>query len=368
MLVAIAEVGNGTVVVRRDLIQCLQAQGYRVCRIGQVTRSDEIHPDYERLQVEYVGVPLERTNVHPLRELKGIAEVRRVLKKNEVQGVIIYGVRMFPSMVTAAKLAGVKRVLCVVNGTGRLFRMRGLKGFFVRFVSFPMLWLAFLLSDHIFFQNEDDLKLVRSKGLLWKRKYTIVHGSGVNLEHFSLADLPDEPVFLMVSRLTASKGVNEYVRAALEVREKYPEARFYLVGPMDDDDRSLDQGMLQKAAREGTVILTGWVDDVRPFIEKARVFVLPSYHEGTPRTVLEAMAMGRPIITTDAPGCKETVEEGVNGFRVPVEDVDMLVDRMIWMIENHDAVQRMAVNSRILCERKYDVRKVNGAIIEELGI
>ena len=236
MLVAIAEVGNGTVVVRRDLIQCLQAQGYRVCRIGQVTRSDEIHPDYERLQVEYVGVPLERTNVHPLRELKGIAEVRRVLKKNEVQGVIIYGVRMFPSMVTAAKLAGVKRVLCVVNGTGRLFRMRGLKGFFVRFVSFPMLWLAFLLSDHIFFQNEDDLKLVRSKGLLWKRKYTSVHGSGVNLEHFSLADLPDEPVFLMVSRLTASKGVNEYVRAALEVREKYPEARFYLVGPMDDDD------------------------------------------------------------------------------------------------------------------------------------
>jgi glycosyltransferase involved in cell wall biosynthesis len=135
-----------------------------------------------------------------------------------------------------------------------------------------MLWLAFLLSDHIFFQNEDDLKLVRSKGLLWKREYTIVHGSGVNLEHFSLADLPDEPVFLMVSRLTASKGVNEYVRAALEVREKYPEARFYLVGPMDDDDRSLDQGMIQKAAREGTVILTGWVDDVRPFfIEKSRV-------------------------------------------------------------------------------------------------
>jgi len=140
LLVAIAEVGNGTVVVRRDLIQCLQAQGYRVCRIGQVTRSDEIHPDYERLQVEYVGVPLERTNVHPLRELKGIAEVRRVLKKNEVQGVIIYGVRMFPSMVTAAKLAGVKRVLCVVNGTGRLFRMRGLKGFFVRFVSLSHQW------------------------------------------------------------------------------------------------------------------------------------------------------------------------------------------------------------------------------------
>ncbi len=368
MRIAISDLGKGRKFIRGDLVRSLQEMGHQVCWIGQVPEGNHVHPEYEQNRVEYIGIPLKRTNTNPFKELGVIREARSALSKAGVRSLIIYGIRTFPSMVIAAKLSGVKQVLCIVNGTGRLFRIRGARGFALRLVSFPLLWFAFLLSNHVIFQNKDDLRLVRRKGLLWRSNYSIVNGSGVNLERFSVVGLPSEPAFTMIARLTGSKGVNEYVRAAVEVRKQHPEAQFYLVGPMDNDDRSVDIELLRDATNKGIVMMVGEVDDVRPYIEKTRVFVLPSYHEGTPRAVLEAMAMGRPIITTDAPGCRETVEEGINGFKVPVSDVRSLVDRIIWMIENPDAVEEMGRNSRRICEKKYDVHKINSVIIERLGV
>ena len=368
MRIAISDLGKGRKFIRGDLVRSLQEMGHQVCRIGQVPEGNHVHPEYEQNRVEYIGIPLKRTNTNPFKELGVIREARSALSKAGGRSLIIYGIRTFPSMVIAAKLSGVKQVLCIVNGTGRLFRIRGARGFALRLVSFPLLWFAFLLSNHVIFQNKDDLRLVRRKGLLWRSNYSIVNGSGVNLERFSVVGFPSEPAFTMIARLTGSKGVNEYVRAAVEVRKQHPEAQFYLVGPMDNDDRSVDIELLRDATNKGIVMMVGEVDDVRPYIEKTRVFVLPSYHEGTPRTVLEAMAMGRPIITTDAPGCRETVEEGINGFKVPVSDVRSLVDRIIWMIENPDAVEEMGRNSRRICEEKYDVHKINSVIIERLGV
>lgn len=352
---------------RSELIESIQALEHTVYYIGQ-NSEDDLHPDYQKYNVKFLSIPLGRSNTNPFREIRSIIQTIKVLKDNNIEALIVYGIRTFPTMVIAAKIVGIKKIVCIVNGAGRLFELSGIKGFLVRLISYPMLGLSFFLADRILFQNPDNAIMIKNKGLLWKKNYGIVNGSGVNLKDFKVTKLAEDPIFLMISRVTGDKGVNEYVEAAIKVKEKYPKAIFYLIGPVDNDDASLDINMINKAVSEGIVNIVGRVDDVRPYISMCRFYVLPSYHEGTPRTVLEAMAMGRPIITTDAPGCRETVIDGENGFKVPIKNVDLLIDKMIWMIEYPKESMEMGLRSRKICEEKYDVFKVNNVIIEALKL
>ena len=151
-----------------------------------------------------------------------------------------------------------------------------------------MLCLAFLLSSFILIQNPDDLQLLKRKKLIWRRNYGTINGSGVNLEEFQFEILEKSPTFSMVSRITGSKGVNEFIQAAFYVKQKYPNAKFNLIGPMDDEDTSIDMKQLKKAIQKGIVNVTGRVEDVRPFLKQSRVFVLPSYYpEGIPDQFLK---------------------------------------------------------------------------------
>lgn len=368
MKVAISAIRtNNTKINRPELVTSLQNLGHRVIYIGQDS-DDDLHPDYKRYNVRFLSIPLGRANTNPLKELKSVAETRKALKENRIDGLIVYGIRTFPTMVLAAKLAGVKKILCIVNGSGRLFQLEGIKGYFVKLISYPMLWLSFLLADSVLFQNPDDINMIKSKGLLWRNNYELVHGSGVNLETFYSDSLENIMVFTMISRLTGLKGVNEYVQAARIVKQLNPGVIFNLVGPMDDES-TIDMLELKKAIDDEIINLIGKVDDVRPYINECRVFVLPSYYpEGVPRTILEAMAMGRPIITTDSMGCRETVIDGVNGFLIPPRNIEALADKMSWMIENTEKLEEMGNNSRIICEEKFDVHKVNKVIIDKLEI
>lgn len=368
MNVAISAIRNKNAKLNRyELIGLIQSKGHSIYYIGQDSE-DDLHPDYQNYNVNFLSIPLGRDNTNPFKEIISVLNAKKVIKENNIEALIVYGIRTFPTVVTAAKIAGVNNVLCIVNGSGRLFLMKGIKGFFVKLMSYPMLLLSFLLANNVLFQNSDDLNMIKSKGLLWRENYGIVNGSGVNLEDFKLSELPEESIFLMIGRLTGDKGVNEYIDAAIQVNAKYPEAKMYLVGPMDNDDLSLNLDKLNKAVANGNIILVGRVEDVRPYISKCRVYVLPSYHEGTPRTVLEAMAMGRPIITTNVPGCKETVINGENGFLIPPKDSKILANKMIWMIENADKVRTMGIKSREICEQKYDVHKINRIILENIGL
>jgi len=167
----------------------------------------------------------------------------------------------------------------------------------------------------------------------------------------------------------AGKGVRLYAEAARRVRQRHPTASFALVGWIDDNPDAIKQEELDAWVAEGTIDYLGRLADVRPSIEGCAVYVLPSYYrEGTPRTVLEAMAMGRPIITTDAPGCRETVIDGDNGFLVPVKSVDALEQAMLKFIEAPELVERMGQRARQIAEEKYDVHKVNAVMLREMGI
>ncbi|MEQ8800540.1 MAG: glycosyltransferase, partial [Haliea sp.] len=187
--------------------------------------------------------------------------------------------------------------------------------------------------------------------------------------HFACSPLPENgPNFLLIARLLGDKGVREYVAAASKVRERHPDARFRLVGFIDGNPDSITQRELEQWIVDGDIDYLGELDDVRPAIADASVYVLPSYREGTPRTVLEAMSMGRPIITADAPGCRETVSHGDNGYLVPVKAVDELVEAMEYFITRPDLIHQMGARSREIAVEKYEVQKVNAQMLEGMGI
>ena len=173
--------------------------------------------------------------------------------------------------------------------------------------------------------------------------------------------------FLYIGRLIKDKGILEYLEACRMIKEQFPEIRCLLVGPYDTNPSALKPNELHFYIDRKIVEYFGEQSDVRPFISQCSVYVLPSYHEGTPKTVLEAMAMNRPIITTNVPGCRETVVNGVNGFLVPFQNAEAVADKMKWFILNPENIELMGMKSLQLCKEKFDVKKVNKDIISHMN-
>ena len=223
--------------------------------------------------------------------------------------------------------------------------------------------------EKVFFQNPDDESLFQNLGIIKTsdNKSVVVNGSGVDLKKFNTSPFPTKIQFLLIARLLGDKGVREYFKAAKAVREKRPDIKFGLVGWIDNHPDAISKQELDERIDAGDIFFYGRMDDVKPAISESSVYVLPSYREGTPRTVLEAMAMGRPIITTDAPGCKETVKDGINGYIVKVKSSQALVKAMFSFIEQPELIESMGNNSRKIAEDKYDVDKVNKHMMLEMG-
>lgn len=229
---------------------------------------------------------------------------------------------------------------------------------------------ALRASQVVFFQNPDDQQEFQVLGLV-PRSATVVRvwGSGVDLELFPPRPLGEAHVFLMVARLIADKGVRQYVRAARLVQSRFPEAIFRLAGPLDSNPAGITKQELSAWMNDGVIHYLGEVRSVQPALESCRYYVLPSYREGTPRSVLEAMATGKPVITSDAPGCRETVIGGVNGFLVPPRDPEALAEAMVRLIEQSEAeTQRMAQASLDFARQRYDVHKVNVQMLEAIQL
>jgi glycosyltransferase involved in cell wall biosynthesis len=212
--------------------------------------------------------------------------------------------------------------------------------------------------------------LFRNLGLLKPgTPSVVVNGSGVDIQEYGHAGLPEGPVvFLMIARLLVAKGVREYVQAAKHLRAEFPSARFLLAGWLDEGPDSVGAKELAAWEDEGAVEYLGRLADVKPALRGCSAYILPSYREGTPRTVLEAMSIGRAIITTDAPGCRETVIDGHNGYLVPVRSVQPLSDAIRRLLDSPEDLKRMGDASRRLAEEKYDVKKVNAVMLREMGI
>ena len=223
-------------------------------------------------------------------------------------------------------------------------------------------------STSVIFQNADDLNLFRESGYISpSASVFVVPGSGVDTEFFSPAPLPDSPTFLMLSRLVTDKGVREFCLAASEVRKSFPEAVFQIGGSFDTNSSSLTEHQFLTLCSSNQIIYLGDLRDVRPSIGASRYFVLPSYREGLPRSTLEALSMGRPVITTDVPGCRETVQHGFNGFLVQPRSYHSLAKGMTQLLSlSPDAQVDMGRASRYLAITRFNVRHVNSLMIDIL--
>lgn len=314
-------------------------------------------------------IPMARAGTNPLSDAVTLVALYRLMRVIRPDAVLPYTIKPVIYGTLAAWLARVPRRFALVTGLGYAFTGER-EGVVQRLVR--LLYAAALArATKVFFQNPDDDRLFRQVGILPARvPSVVVNGSGVDVSTFVVAPLPPGPPgFLLIARLLGDKGVREYADAARRVKRTYPQARFRLAGWIDENPDAIRQTELDDWVETGVIEFLGKLPDVRPAIAAATVYVLPSfYREGTPRTVLEAMAMGRPVITTDAPGCRETVVDGDNGCLVPVRSVDALVEAMLKFIEDPTLAPRMGKRSREIAEEKYDVHKVNAVMLREMGI
>jgi glycosyltransferase involved in cell wall biosynthesis len=366
----IASLADSLINFRGPLIAALQARSLQV----HVAAPDLPNSNPMRQQLEARGlivhnIPMLRTGTNPLADLQTFWCLWRLMRQVKPDCVMGYTIKpvIYGSM--AAWLAGVPRRFALITGLGYTFQGEGKRGLLQALVQ-RLYTLALLRVNKVFFQNRDDEALFRQRGILAAGTPSrVVNGSGVDVASFISAPLPPGPPrFLLIARLLGDKGVREYAQAARRICAMHPDVHCALVGWLDSNPDAIKQEELDTWTVDGHIKFLGRLSDVRPAIAACSVYVLPSYREGMPRTVLEAMAMGRPIITTDAPGCRETVATGDNGFLVPIKSVDGLLKAMLRFVNNPALVSQMGSRSREIAEEKYDVHKVNAVMLHELGI
>lgn len=353
------------------------------------TQDYEIHimaPEFvsfpEELQkLEALGyhlheIPMQRTGTNLIADLRLLKNLYQQIRHIQPDYVLSYTIKPVIYGMLASWLAKVPHRFALITGLGYAFQNveSGKRSLFQKMVH-SLYAQALKYSDKVFFQNPDDLKLFQDMHLLEAHKLTVVvNGSGVNVQDFDIMPLPKNAQgqlrasFLLIARLLGDKGVREYAESARIIKAQYPEADFHLVGWIDDNPSAISQAELDEWIADGRLKYWGKLRDVRPAIAESSVYVLPSYREGTPRTVLEAMAMGRAVITTDAPGCRETVSNGVNGYLVGVKSVDDLVQAMQYFIEDPKLIESMGQCSRKIALNKYDVQQVNQHMLIEMQL
>ena len=350
----------------------------------------EIHiaaPEFEVFPEEYESltalgyvvhpIPMQRTGTNPLNDAKTLSALYLLMKKIKPSHVMGYTIKPVIYGSLAAKLALVPHRFALITGLGYAFQgadEQDYKKSNLQKIMHKLYSVALTSTHKVFFQNPDDEALfITMKILQPNASTTVVNGSGVDISEYSVqpfATIDNILIlrFLLIARLLGDKGVREYAQAARIVKEKYPQAQFDLVGWIDDNPEAIEQQELDNWIKEGLFNFWGKLDDVKPAIAASSIYVLPSYREGTPRTVLEAMAMGRPIITTDAPGCRETVIDGYNGYLVPVKAVEELAAAMERFIVNPELIIEMGKASRQLVKEKFDVNAVNQSMLEAIGL
>lgn len=323
------------------------------------------------LGVRYVPVALARAGLNPLADGLTFLRLLRLFRRERPAMVLGYTIKPVIYGSLAAAWVGVPRIYALVTGLGAAFHAAGGKGWLLRLVATRLYRLALARCSLVMVQNQEIAELFIRENIAPASKVVVVPGSGVDTGYFQSVPIPlGAPVFLLLGRMLRDKGVEEYVAAARLVRQQRPDARFLLVGDTDPNPAAIAPQQLEQWQQEGVVEYRPAVADVRPLLAQCTVYVLPSYHEGMPRSVLEAMATGRPVITTDTIGCKETIADagapdaeavriGENGVLVPVRTVLPLAAAMLRLARDAELCARMGRRGRLIAEQRFDVRLIN---------
>lgn len=352
---------------RGDLIKEMIAKGNDVVVVGP--NKDYVEDILNLGVLEFCEIPFIKDNTSMMGDLKYLFALKKIMKLQKPDMVFSYTIKPVIYGSIAAKMAGVKKINAMVTGLGRVYASDGLKTKIIRMITKILYKIAFSFCDKVIFQNKDDIQQFVEDKYLPENKTAHVNGSGVNMDRFVKIELPDTPVFLMVGRIIKEKGVMEYCNAARKVKIQHPEARFILLGGFDSSIGALKKDDIQPYIDEGSIEFPGEVKDPVIFYQQCSVFVLPSYYrEGLPRTILEAMSCGRAVITTDWPGCRDAVQDGVNGFLIPIKNSEMLKQKIECLVLDKMLVKTMSTNACHICEGMYEVSVVNETMMKYLNL
>lgn len=364
-ILILGTVPNDLLNFRSELIKDILKKGNEV--IASSSKLDTDSASYmTELGITYESIFLNRHGLSLRGDIKTLADLLKLFKKLNPNLVLAHGIKL---VIWGGISARIRKIPFFALITGLGFAFQGTtfrRKLLTRLVSF-LYRIALKNSKAVIFQNEDNRKIFIDKNIVSSSKTHIVNGSGVDINKYNFTQMSESNLsFLLVSRLLGEKGLREYAEAAKIVKGKFPEVEFKIVGTQDN---SLDAISIEEVKSWSEYVdYEGPTKDVRPYIKKCHVYVLPSYHEGLPRSTLEAMSMGRPILTTNASGCKETVDENINGFLVPIGSSKELAKRMIWFVKNRDEIKSMGEQSRKIVEKRFDVRKVNQEMLKILEI
>lgn len=352
---------------RGDLIKDLLAEGYEVIAMARGGSPDEILK-IKALGCRYISYATSRTSINPFLDLWTFIQLITRIIVERPSHVLAYTIKPVIWCGIACRFFSNVKFIGMITGLGYAFNKGSVFRSFVKNFATFLYRIGLAGANAVIFQNADNkLEFQKLKIIKENAKSHVIKGSGVDVDYFTYKQKrvnKSSIVFLFIGRMLGDKGIREFIEAANLVNNAYPQTRFVLAGPEDKSPNSLNIVKLLKDIKNEKISYIGSLVDVRPIIEAADIFVLPSYHEGMPRTVLEAMSIGRAIITTNVPGCKETVEEGLNGWLVPSRNPHILAKKMLWFIENTDKIEPMGLHSRALAVDYFNVNRINRLIIK----
>ncbi|SKA89400.1 Glycosyltransferase involved in cell wall bisynthesis [Thiothrix eikelboomii] len=354
---------------RGSLIQSLCKANYQVTGMASETQP-KVTQQLNTWGANFRAYPVQRNSLNPLADFKTWQSLRQTFQELQPDVILAYTIKPVIWGGLASRILPNTHFYALITGLGFAFQGETLKRkLLVKLVTF-LYRIALKRAERVIFQNPDNLNEFIQRGIVPVTKCALVNGSGVDISRYTHTPLSNNPpVFLTIGRLLGEKGFREYTQAAQIVKACYPEVTFQLLGPEDPSSDGIPLSEVQQWHQSGWLEYLGSTDDVRPYLQNCHIYVLPSYYgEGLPRTIIEAMSIGRPILTTDNVGCRETVIPGENGYLVPKTNAQALAERMIWFIENRDQWERMGKRSRELAEEKYDVHKVNAQLMEIMGL
>ncbi|HEX7871596.1 MAG TPA: glycosyltransferase family 4 protein [Sphingobium sp.] len=356
---------------RGALLRSLLEQGHEVVACAP-DRDATVEFTLERMGIEFRLTPMDRAGTNPFRDLATLLTYMRLMREERPDAVIAYTQKPIIYGGLAMRLTGRRGFHALMSGLGYIYSPEADSRRLLRRMVSGLYRMGVARAETIFVFNSDDRHTMIDNRIIGFDHHVVqIGGSGIDTAHFVECPMPrTPPVFLMIARLMRDKGVREFVEAARIVKAQHPQACFRLLGrPEPGNPTGCSPEELAEWVASGVIEHLPETRDVRPHLAASHVFVLPSfYREGLPRTLLEALSTGRPIITTDMPGCREVVEPGVNGWLVPPRDSRALANAMLEALNNRPQLGDMAARSREIALERYDAQKVNSQIIDCLDL
>jgi glycosyltransferase involved in cell wall biosynthesis len=372
-IVVIAGYASSLINFRGALLRELVIRGHKVTAAAPISKDVYlVRKQLADMGVSFKTFSLFRSGLNPLQDYHSYREIYLILKNSNPDIVLAYTAK--PVIYSGIAIRHFFKInfYPLITGLGYGFiEHNSIKRKIIKYLMVKLYKKALKRASAILFQNSDDESLFSGLKIFQKKdSYNyIVNGSGIDLIKYPYSTLPSQPIFLMMARLLIDKGVREYVEAARIVRLSFPNAIFQLAGKLDPNPANISSTELQRWINSGHIQYLGYVKCTQSTLKLCRFYVLPSYREGVPRSVLEALATGRPVITTDVPGCRETVIHEKNGLLVPPRDSKALANAMIRLLEEkEEIIQKMAQESFLLAKHKYNVNKVNQNILDIMGL